>query len=94
MDRKLESVRRISNFLFPKRTLSDESAQSIVQATEFDRMKKEIKENPQTFHFNPDKFFREGKSLGWKESLTKEQQTRIFSKAKEKWSGIETYYQL
>lgn len=94
VDRKLESVRRISKFLFPDLVLSDETAESIVKATEFDRMKKEISDNPQSFHFNPDKFFREGKSLGWKESLSKEQQYRIFSVAKEKWPEIETYYQL
>lgn len=94
IDKKLDNTKRISNFLFPGKTLLDESAELIVQATEFDRMKSEIKENPQTFHFNPDKSFREGKSLGWKDSLTKEQQSRIFFGSKEKWPEIETYYQL
>ena len=94
VDHKLQSAWRISNFLFPNHYLSDEIANLVVQATEFDTMKKEIKKNPQTFHFNPDKFFREGKSLGWKDSLTAEQQKRIFYVAKEKWPEIETYYQL
>ena len=68
-------------------------ASTIVEATEFNRMKKEITENPQTFHFNPEKFFREGKSFGWMESLTKDQQSRICSVAKEKWKGIKTNYE-
>ena len=93
VDSKIESVKRISNFLFPHLELSDESAAMIVEATEFNRMKKEITENPQTFHFNPEKFFREGKSFGWMESLTKDQQSRICSVAKEKWKGIRTNYE-
>ena len=93
VERKTESILKFCNFLFPGLSLTDEKAASIAEATEFDKMKKEISENPQTFHFNPDKFFREGKSRGWEESLSREQQARICSVASEKWAGVETGYE-
>lgn len=93
VDRKIESIKRISKFLFPDLSLPDKKANLIVKSTEFDRMKQEITENPQSFHFNPDKFFREGTAMGWKNSLSKAQQDRIFSGAIEKWPAIEKYYQ-
>ena len=87
VDNKRESLEKIAGFLFPELVLDDESVNSIIESTEFNTMKKEISNNPQSFHFNPDKFFREGKSLGWRDTLSYEQQDRICSVAKEKWGA-------
>jgi hypothetical protein len=48
-------------------------------------MKKEITENPQSFHFNPQTFFREGKSYGWMKKLTSEQIALIDEKTARIW---------
>lgn len=92
VDNKVDCMMQLANFLFPTLTLHKEDAACIVQATEFDTMKKEISNNPQTFHFNVDKFFREGKSLGWQESLNMEQQEKINAVARIKWQGLKTNY--
>ena len=49
----------------------------IIEKTEFDKMKKELEEKPQSFHFNTEKFFRSGKSYGWLSELSKDQQNKI-----------------
>ncbi|MBU3677514.1 MAG: sulfotransferase domain-containing protein, partial [Chitinophagaceae bacterium] len=92
VERKTETLQQLSAYLFPQHTLSDDAANHIVASTEFERMKQAIKENPQTFHFNPDKFFREGKSMGWRDSLTIAQQTRIAQHAQLRWANLGTLY--
>ena len=92
VDNKVDSIMQLAGFLFPTRTLNREDAAQIVLSTEFDTMKKEITNNPQTFHFNVDKFFREGKSMGWQDSLTLEQQGKINAVARTRWHDLKTNY--
>jgi hypothetical protein len=48
-------------------------------------MKQEMTHNPQSFHFNPNTFFRQGKSYGWMEKLPKEIISKIDEKSRKIW---------
>lgn len=67
---KARMVRRITAFLLPDFQLDETQVSDIVAATEFDRMKSDISENPQSFHFNPDTFFRAGTVNDWEHHLS------------------------
>lgn len=85
VERKMESARIICQFLLSENIPSETQLENIVAATEFNTMKKEITENPQSFHFNPHTFFREGKSYGWMKKLTSEQIALIDQKTARIW---------
>jgi hypothetical protein len=85
VERKMESARILCQFLLSENLPTDAQLEEIVAATEFNTMKKEITENPQSFHFNPQTFFREGKSYGWMEKLTEEQIHTIDQKTALTW---------
>jgi hypothetical protein len=85
VERKMESARILCQFLLSENLPTDAQLEEIVAATEFNTMKKEITENPQSFHFNPQTFFREGKSYGWMEKLTEEQIQAIDQKTALTW---------
>ena len=53
-------------------------------------MKKEIIQNPGSFHFNPNTFFRSGKTDDWKEELSAEAILKIDAKTAEIWKGGDT----
>lgn len=85
VERKIASAKKISEFILSTNLPSEHDLERIVGATEFDTMKKEILENPQTFHFNPNTFFREGKTYGWMEKLTSEQISKLDQKSENSW---------
>lgn len=85
VENKILTARIISKFLLPDVDIDQERMEKIVAATEFNTMKKEIINNPQTFHFNPETFFRKGKSDDWLEKLSKEQILRIDKKSCSIW---------
>jgi len=67
---KARMVRRITAFLLPDFQLDEPQVSDIVAATEFDRLKSDISETPQSFHFNPDTFFRAGTVNDWEHHLS------------------------
>ena len=77
---KARMVRKITAFLLPNFELCDTQVSDIVAATEFDRMKSDISKNPQSFHFNPDTFFRAGTVSDWERHLSPETATAILEK--------------
>lgn len=87
VERKIESVKFLADFLLEENTLSLDQMEQIVAATEFKTMKKEITENPQSFHFNPQTFFREGKCYDWMEKLSFEQIKKIDEKTLKVWGN-------
>lgn len=86
VDDKLRTARRLYRFLCPNYEISEQDLLEIIQRTEFDKMKKELKEKPQSFHFNTDKFFRSGKAYGWMSELNNDQQLRIEGVMEKYWS--------
>jgi len=70
VQKKAQMVRKIATFLLPNFELNETQVSEIVAATEFDRMKSDISENPQSFHFNPNTFFRAGTVRDWENHLS------------------------
>lgn len=85
VDHKLDAARKLSSFLFDGLVLDEKTLKKVVETTEFETMKNSIIANPQSFHFNAQKFFREGKSKGWMDKLSKEQIVRINEKSEKVW---------
>jgi hypothetical protein len=85
VDRKEEAVDAIAGHILPGHILSDRDRQSIAASTEFSTMKQGIIENPGSFHFNPQTFFRSGKTEGWKTHLDDDQRSRIDEKSERVW---------
>lgn len=84
---KAAAVERIVRFLAPGRTLSPERRDAIVASTGFQAMKREMSDNPRSFHFNPNVFFRSGKARGWEEQLSAEHVAKIDAKTRRLWGG-------
>jgi len=83
--RKFESMNLLARFLLAKNPFSEEKMKNIIASTEFENMKHEMTVNPQSFHFNPQTFFRAGKTDDWVEKLNSDQIMRIDTKTKSKW---------
>ena len=76
---------RYSQFDFPKTHPSDQVIREIVESTDFNRMKKEITENPQSFHLNPKVYFRAGTTDDWRTHLSSEAIAAIDEKTRTLW---------
>jgi hypothetical protein len=85
VEEKLKTANRIADFVLPENNLSTETMREIITATEFSKMKHEMTHNPQSFHFNPQTFFRQGKSYGWMEKLAPEIISKIDYKSSKIW---------
>jgi hypothetical protein len=60
----------------------------VAAATEFNTMKQSILQNPGTFHFNAERFFRSGRTDDWKDQLTARQVAAIDRKTLEQWGSL------
>ena len=85
VEEKFKTANRIADFVLPENNLSSEKMDEIIGATEFSKMKHEMTHNPQSFHFNPQTFFRQGKSYGWMEKLAPEIISKIDNKSTKIW---------
>jgi hypothetical protein len=81
VDQKVRSVDAIAKHILPGHELSDEKRRTIAASTAFDTMKQGIINNPGSFHFNPETFFRSGKTEGWTSHLNDGQCARINEKS-------------
>jgi hypothetical protein len=86
VDDKLTTARNLFEFICCDISISKKDLEIIIEKTEFDKMKKELEEKPQSFHFNTEKFFRSGKSYGWLSELSKDQQNKIEKVIKIRWA--------
>ncbi|MFM7725399.1 MAG: sulfotransferase domain-containing protein [Flavobacteriales bacterium] len=84
---KYDCAKALAAFLLPGMEVSHEQLMHIAAATEFDTMKKEITDNPRSFHFNPNTFFRSGKTDDWKEKLSVQAIEKIDTKTVLCWPG-------
>ena len=87
VDRKMDCARTLAQFIGCDATMTDKQLAKIVATTEFDKMKLEVTENPQSFHLNPKVYFRSGKSRDWEQHLSPLSVDTIDAKSKELWSG-------
>ena len=87
---KYDCAKSLGSFLLPDADFDDATLMKIAEATEFNTMKKEITENPRSFHFNPNTFFRSGKTDDWKEKLSEEAIQKIDEKTMVIWPGSDT----
>ncbi|MDG2425411.1 MAG: sulfotransferase domain-containing protein [Flavobacteriales bacterium] len=82
---KLKSVKILSEFLAQGQSLTHDQTVAIARSTEFNTMKQGIQKNPGSFHFDPNTFFRSGKTDDWKELLPDSAVEIIDRKTKMAW---------
>ena len=85
VDQKVRSVDAIAKHILPGHEISDENRQRIAASTAFDTMKQGIINNPGSFHFNPETFFRSGKTEGWRSNLNDIECAQINEKSEKVW---------
>ena len=82
---KMNAARLLAKFLSPHLAVPDTTLERVVAATGFDAMKQSITENPQSFHFKPDVFFRKGSTDEWRDALPTAIQDAIDEKSHRLW---------
>ena len=85
---KLNAVQTLSTFLLGG-ALNEQDTLAVALSTEFNTMKEAIRKKPGSFHFNPDRFFRSGKTEDWKAQLPAAAIALINAKTAEKWGSAE-----
>ena len=108
VDNPLENVQKIAEFIFdgddeqnaPEKVLniSEDGYDGIVERIKIDNVRKEIEDNPQTFHMGGGGFFRKGVNNDWVNYMTSEQSELIDETMYFKWAencyGIKYYPEL
>jgi len=88
VQRKEACCDALSSFLAPKSPpLSADRRAALVERTEFSTMKKEITQNPGSFHLDPRVYFRAGRTRDWERHLSPESIAAIDEKSREIWGG-------
>jgi len=91
VERKWDAVKLLTRFILgDESALSDDVLTGIIERTDFNKMKQSITDNPGSFHFNPNTFFRSGTTYDWQEKLSHEQILRIDEKSRNLW-GHESF---
>jgi hypothetical protein len=85
-DNKVSTTRKLCRFLTGK-NLPMKNIRNILSATDFQNMKNKISENPGSFHFNVNTFFRSGKKEDWKPRLSLENIAAIDKKMAILWGN-------
>lgn len=86
---KMRAVRQLTDFLLPSAMLTLEQAYAVAASTQFNTMKEGLLKNPGSFHFNPNQFFRSGRTDDWKEQLSPACIEAINAKTGAKWGSPE-----
>jgi hypothetical protein len=87
VENKILMTKKLASFLCSK-ILPSSKIREIIEATAFQNMKNKISENPGSFHFNVNTFFRSGKTDDWKKHLSVKNETDIDNKTAIRWNGI------
>jgi hypothetical protein len=85
----MNSVKTLAGFLVPDCVFTEQQVFEVAASTEFNTMKESIRKNPGSFHFNPDRFFRSGKTEDWKEQLSEAAIAAINAKTAKKWGTMD-----
>ena len=86
VDNKVSATRKLCRFLTGK-NLPMKNIKEIKFATDFQNIKNKISENPGSFNFNVNTFFRSGKTEDWKTKLSFENITAIDKKTAVLWGN-------
>lgn len=87
VENKILMTKKLASFLCSK-ILPSSKIREIIEATAFQNMKNKISENPGSFHFNVNTFFRSGKTDDWKKHLSSKNKADIDKKTADCWKGI------
>ena len=85
----MNSVKALAGFLVPDCVFTEQQVFEVAASTEFNTMKESIRNNPGSFHFNPDRFFRSGKTEDWKEQLSEADIAAINAKTAQQWGAMD-----
>ncbi len=85
VENKGSATRKLCRFLTGE-NLPLKKIRDIATATDFQQMKDKISENPGSFHFNVNTFFRSGKTEDWKTKLSLENIAAIDKKTAALWA--------
>jgi len=85
VERKSDCAHAILNMIAPEVEPSPDVVAEIIASTEFNKMKKEISENPQSFHLNPKVYFRSGTTNDWEAHLSEQAVAAIDQKTRSLW---------
>jgi len=86
-DKSEASLDRRAGSLAAGRDLGDDVRVRIAASTVFEPMKQEMTGKPRRFYFNPNVFFRPGKTRGWAQQLTRASVGRMDAKTRLVWGG-------
>lgn len=90
VERKAEVADAITAHILPGCRLTDEQRRHIIEATAFGTMKQGIIDQPGSFHFNPETFFRSGTTDDWRRHLLPAQAAAIDAKSERVWGAGRT----
>ena len=82
------AIETLERFLFGQSVLTAGQRDHVAASTEFNTMKQSILDNPGTFHFNAERFFRSGRTNDWKEQLTPQNIAAIDRKTQRAWGNL------
>lgn len=85
VEQKILCAHALLDMIYPGATPAEQAIRNIVESTEFNRMKKEITENPQSFHLNPKVYFRSGTTDDWQTHLSPQAIAAIDEKTRAIW---------
>ena len=87
VENKLACAKILLDFLQLPTDVPVEDLERVAQSTEFSKMKKEISDNPQSFHLNPKVYFRSGTVNDWEHHLSHVAVDAINAKTNELWGA-------
>ena len=87
VENKHACAHTLLDFLAPGTAVDAAIIDEIVASTSFKTMKKELSENPQSFHLNPKVYFRAGKTNDWEQHLSPVAQDAINAKTRALWGS-------
>jgi hypothetical protein len=92
VEKKMEVASVLATFLVPGHNLTAAQLLQVANSTEFQTMKNAIVDNPGSFHFNPNTFFRSGQTTDWENHLSSAAVEAIDNKTRAVWGGASLTY--
>lgn len=87
VENKVAAIQRLERALYGQSVLTGDQRHQVATSTEFNTMKQSILDNPGTFHFNANQFFRSGQTDDWKEQLSPQHIAAIDRKTRRNWGA-------
>ncbi|MBM5799411.1 MAG: GAF domain-containing protein [Cyanobacteria bacterium K_DeepCast_35m_m2_023] len=94
VENKRQVARQLQGVLPGSGPLDDQQIEALVAATGFDAMKREMTDNPRSFHLNPTVYFRAGTTDSWRQELSERAAERIDAATDQLWGASPVRAQL